>query len=156
MNLRRLFLTFFGSGLSPKAPGTVGTLAALPVGIAVQHFAGAQTLLLLTAAVSVAAIKEVNKEEAATGIHDDSSIVIDEAVGIWLALSMTSAIGIVWLQIVLAFVFFRIFDIYKPSIIGRIDRSKKGGMSVVGDDLAAGFFAGLAVMAIWSLVKNFL
>jgi phosphatidylglycerophosphatase A len=148
MNLskRRLFLTFFGSGLSPKAPGTVGTFFALPVGLAVQHYVGAATLLLLTIAVSFAAIKEIDKEEAMGGEHDDKSIVIDEAVGIWLTLAMTYAMGNMWLQAVLAFAFFRAFDILKPSVIGKIDKNVKGGLGVVGDDLLAGLFAGLASM----------
>ncbi len=150
MTLQKLFLTFFGAGLSPKAPGTIGTLAALPVGLAILYYLGMQALFLVTFSVSVIAIFEINKYEKNTGIHDHQQIVIDEAVGIWLslmiALSATTEVSYPYaklIAIVLSFVAFRLFDIWKPSTIGKIDRDVPGGLGVMGDDILAGIAGGL-------------
>jgi len=134
MNAQKLFLTFFGSGLSPKAPGTVGTLASLPLGLAILYFLGMESLFMVTLAVTIIGVFEINKYERLTGIHDQQHIVIDEAVGIWLALmiALSTATTLSYpyvepLAIGLSFVTFRLFDIWKPSTIGWIDRELKGG-----------------------------
>ena len=152
--MQKLFLTFFYSGLSPKAPGTVGSLAALPVGVGVIYFLDVSSLFLLTIFAIIAGIAETNKYEKKTGIHDDKSIVIDEAVGMWLALIFVSfAINIY--TVIMAFVFFRLFDIYKPSLIGKIDRANKGGWSVMGDDIIAGIAAGCLTALLWQYGLSF-
>ncbi len=139
--MRKLFLTFFYSGLLPKAPGTYGTFAGAIVGVGILSFAPVSTLLLLTVLLTLVAIRQIDKEEKESGIHDASSIVIDEVAGIWLAFTLSSG---TWIQIILSIAFFRLFDIWKPSIIGRIDREVKGGLGVMGDDIIAGIFAGLS------------
>jgi len=139
--MRKLFLTFFYSGLLPKAPGTFGTFAGAIVGIGILAIAPVTTLLLLTILLTFISINEINKEEKESGIHDASSIVIDEVAGIWLAFTISSGS---WIQIILSIAFFRLYDIWKPSIIGRIDRDVKGGLGVMGDDIMAGLFAGLS------------
>ena len=139
--MRKLFLTFFYSGLLPKAPGTFGTFAGAIVGIGILAIAPVTTLLLLTILLTFISINEINKEEKESGIHDASSIVIDEVAGIWLAFTISSGS---WIQIILSIAFFRLYDIWKPSIIGRIDRDVKGGLGVMGDDIVAGIFAGLS------------
>ena len=150
MTLQKLFLTFFGSGLAPKAPGTVGTLASLPFGVAIEYYLGSQTLFMLTFAITIIAIFEINKHEKETGIHDQQHIVIDETVGIWITLLIaTSALQKVTFPydittaIVLSFINFRLFDIWKPSTIGKIDRDIPGGLGVMGDDILAGIAGGL-------------
>jgi phosphatidylglycerophosphatase A len=150
MNAQKLFLTFFGAGLSPKAPGTVGTLAALPVGLFVLYYLGMETLFLITVVISIVGIFEINKYEKHTGIHDHQQIVIDEAVGIWLslmiAISATATVTYPYAEliaIVFSFLAFRLFDIWKPSTIGKIDRDVKGGLGVMGDDILAGIAGGL-------------
>ena len=150
MTVQKLFLTFFGAGLSPKAPGTIGTLAALPVGLAILYYLGMETLFLVTLVVSIVGIFEVNKYERATGIHDHQQIVIDEAVGMWLSLmiAISTAISVSFpyaelSAIVLSFLTFRLFDIWKPSTIGKIDRDVEGGLGVMGDDILAGIAGGL-------------
>jgi phosphatidylglycerophosphatase A len=150
MNLsEKLFLAFLGSGLLPKAPGTWGSLAALAVGYAVLLFFPVSTLFLLTILITLAAVKHINAYESRTGVHDDSRIVIDEVAGMWLALCVTGSNEV---GALLAFVFFRIYDIWKPSVIGRIDREAPGGWGVMGDDLVAGAAAGLSA----GLVLEFL
>jgi len=150
--LRKLFLTFFYSGLAPKAPGTFGTFAGAIVGIGILYIAPIMTLLLLTILLTAVAIKEIDKEEKESGIHDASSIVIDEVAGIWLAFTISSG---TWIQIVLSVAFFRLFDIWKPSIIGRIDREVKGGLGVMGDDIVAGIFAGLSSAIVYGALLKF-
>ena len=148
--MRKLFLTFFYSGLSPWAPGTVGSLLAIAVGVLILQYFSADTLFLLTILISIIAVKEINSYEKEGGAHDDKTIVIDEAVGVWLALVISSDNLV---QIALCFIFFRIFDIWKPSIIGRIDRDVKGGLGVIGDDLLAGFLAGICSSAVWQFFQ---
>jgi len=150
LTLQKLFLTFFGSGLAPKAPGTVGTLASLPVGVAILYYLGSQTLFMLTFAITIIAIFEINKYEKDTGMHDQQHIVIDETVGIWIALliatSMLQQVDYPYSfisSIVLSFINFRLFDIWKPSTIGKIDRDVPGGLGVMGDDILAGIAGGL-------------
>jgi len=154
------FITLFYSGLSPKAPGTVGTLVSLPLGMLVLIYFDAQTLFLATVLLSIIAIKEINKYEERTGIHDDKRIVIDELAGMWFALSVAPAMGVslteittyengFLIQSLLSFALFRYFDIAKPSIIGRLDREAPGGIGVMGDDIVAGFAAGIMSAALW-------
>ena len=150
MTLQKLFLTFGGAGLSPKAPGTIGTLAALPVGILILYTLGMETLFLLTLAITVIGIFEINKYEEHTGIHDQQHIVIDEAAGIWLtlmiALSTAETLTYPYVEIfaiLSSFATFRLFDIWKPSTIGWIDREIKGGLGVMMDDILAGIAGGL-------------
>ncbi len=151
MTRQKLFLTFFGSGLSPKAPGTVGTLCAIPFGVAIQSWLGTTTLILATLLITVIAIKHINAYEQAHGLSDPSEIVIDEVAGIWLALTMTATLPLIP-QVVLSFLFFRYFDIAKPSIIGRIN-DRPGGWGVMGDDLVAGFFAGVAAHGAMTIIQ---
>lgn len=150
--MRKLFLTFFYSGLAPKAPGSFGTLAGAIVAVALLSLAPVSTLFLLTILLTVVAIKEIDKEEKESGIHDASSIVIDEVAGIWLALAISSGS---WVQIILSILFFRLYDIWKPSIIGRIDREVKGGLGVMGDDIVAGIFAGLSSAIVYGALLKF-
>jgi phosphatidylglycerophosphatase A len=151
--MRKIFLTFFYSGLSPIAPGTAGSLAALLVGFILLQYIPVDTLFLLTILLSIVAIKEIDKYEKQSETHDDKSIVIDEVVGLWLAFCIASGN---LTQIILSFIYFRAFDIYKPSVIGRIDRNVKGGLGVVGDDLLAGLFAGICSAGTWKIYNEFI
>ncbi len=154
------FLTVGYSGLSPKAPGTMGTLVSLPFGMLILIYFDATTLFLATSLVSIIAIKIINQYEEESGTHDNQKIVIDELAGIWFALSVAPATTIAidqifdlqngfLIQSLLSFVIFRVYDIAKPSIIGRIDREAKGGIGVMGDDIIAGFAAGISSAALW-------
>jgi len=161
MNLQKLFLTFGGAGLSPKAPGTVGTLASLPVGLTVLYYFGIETLFTLTLAITVIGIFEINKYENETGIHDQQHIVIDEAAGMWLSLIIAHSTAITMsypyveiLAIIFSFAAFRLFDIWKPSTIGWIDREIKGGLGVMMDDVLAGIAGGfLSVIILMGIGK---
>lgn len=138
--MRKFFLTFGYVGCIKYAPGTFGTIAAIPFAMLVLFYIGDQTLFLLAIFLGVVGISEINKYEQITNTHDDKSIVIDEVAGVFFALSIYHS-GIV--GFLLSVIFFRVFDILKPSIIGKVDKKVKGGLGVMLDDVLAGFFAGL-------------
>jgi phosphatidylglycerophosphatase A len=153
-DFRLFFLTVGFSGLSPKASGTVGTIASLPLGIAILMFFPPLTLFLLTILITILAVKSINQYEKETGTHDSKIIVIDELAGLWLAFSLSIPGQIkefsdeVILAIILNFVLFRLFDIWKPSVIGKIDKNVSGGLGVMGDDILAGLIAGILTATI--------
>ncbi len=153
---RKIFLTLFYSGLSKKAPGTVGSFVALLLGFGVLYLFNPTTLFLLSLLITVIAIKEINIYEDEVGTHDNSEIVIDELAGMWIAMSIGGVLADSFFLGVVAFVFFRLFDIWKPSIIGRIDRDVGGGMGVMGDDVVAGIFAGLCTALVGHLMVTFI
>ncbi|GAA7403252.1 phosphatidylglycerophosphatase A [Helicobacter pylori] len=141
-SLRACFLTLFFSGYSKKAPGTIGSLVALLLGLPVLIFS-ANTLFLGAVFIGLIAITQIDKEEEESKIHDSSYIVIDELVGMWLAMAIS---GLSLAGVILSFIFFRIYDITKPSLIGKIDKEVKGGLGVVADDALAGVLAGLSAL----------
>jgi len=163
MTLHKLFLTFGGAGLFKRAPSTMGALFSLPVGTAILHYFGMETLFMLTLAITVIGILEINKDEKATGLHDPDYIVIDEAAGMWLALMIAISTAntmnypyAVPLAIILSFAAFRLFDIWKPSTIGWIKREIKGGLGVMFDDIVSGIAGGfLTVVILLGLEKLF-
>jgi phosphatidylglycerophosphatase A len=150
--LQKLFLTYFYTGLTPKAPGTAGTIAAALTAWVFLKWFPITTLFLLTLFICVVAVDSINRFEKSTATHDNQIIVIDEAAGVWIAICLSLSTGV--LQILLCVVLFRIFDITKPSIIGRIDREVKGGLGVMSDDMVAGVVAGILAGGIWQLLSQ--
>ncbi|MGL2433729.1 phosphatidylglycerophosphatase A [Helicobacter pylori] len=150
-SLRTCFLTLFFSGYSKKAPGTIGSLVALLLGLPILIFS-ANTLFLGAIFVGLIAIAQIDKEEEETKRHDSSYIVIDELVGMWLAMAIS---GLSLAGVVLSFIFFRIYDITKPSLIGKIDKEVKGGLGVVADDALAGVLAGLSALLVIHILGFF-
>ncbi|WP_121059213.1 phosphatidylglycerophosphatase A family protein [Helicobacter pylori] len=150
-SLRACFLTLFFSGYSKKAPGTIGSLVALLLGLPILIFS-ANTLFLGAIFIGLIAITQIDKEEEESKRHDSSYIVIDELVGMWLAMAIS---GLSLAGVVLSFIFFRIYDITKPSLIGRIDKEVKGGLGVVADDALAGVLAGLSALLVIHILGFF-
>lgn len=149
--LASIIATWFGSGLSPKAPGTVGSLASLPFAWMLLTYIGATALLIATILVSVLGIWASNVYMANIGgNHDPGEIVVDEVAGQWLTLApvaiASAPFGPDWLSYVLAFVFFRLFDIWKPWPIRLADKRIEGGFGVMLDDILAGLIAGVFVI----------
>ncbi len=112
----------------------------------------ANTLFLAAIFVGLIAITQIDKEEEETKRHDSSYIVIDELVGMWLAMAIS---GLSLAGVILSFIFFRIYDITKPSLIGRIDKEVKGGLGVVADDALAGVLAGLSALLVIHILGFF-
>ncbi len=112
----------------------------------------ANTLFLAAILIGLIAIAQIDKEEEESKIHDSSYIVIDELVGMWLAMAIS---GLSLAGVVLSFIFFRIYDITKPSFIGKIDKEVKGGLGVVADDALAGVLAGLSTLLVINILGFF-
>lgn len=112
----------------------------------------ANTLFLGAIFVGLIAITQIDKEEEESKVHDSSYIVIDELVGMWLAMAIS---GLSLAGVILSFIFFRIYDITKPSLIGKIDKEVKGGLGVVADDALAGVLAGLSALLVIHILGFF-
>ena len=153
--MRKFYLTLGYSGLSPKAPGTVGSFVSLIIAMFLLQYIHISTLFLLALLISVLSVKQINLYEQEVGRHDGSEIVIDELAGMWIALAIANATSDNYIIAGLAFVYFRLFDIYKPSVIGKIDRDVKGGWGVMGDDMLAGLFAGLCTSMTYFLLLKY-
>lgn len=148
-NPNHLFAFGFGSGLAKKAPGTFGTLAAIPFFLLLQNLSWPLYLswLLVTFALGVLWCDRSSK---AMGVHDHGGIVWDEFVGFWITMFMAPA-G--WLWIVIGFVLFRFFDILKPWPINWLDRKVHGGFGIMIDDVLAGVYALLVLQLIAFFVR---
>lgn len=139
-----------GSGLSPVAPGTAGSVfAALLLLPALSADTASHWMALaLATAIGVWAADRAGRE---WGVIDHPAIVIDEVVGLWLAVLIPltlipQAIPDVWL-LLLALLLFRLFDIAKPWPVNHLERSLPGGWGVIFDDVAAGAMAGVCLTA---------
>ena len=139
----------FGSGVAPYAPGTFGTLAAVPLYLLIQPL-GLPIYLLITALAFFLGIWLCGETANALGVHDHSGIVWDEIVGYLVTMI---AVPLDWKWIVLGFLLFRLFDIVKPWPIGWIDSKLSGGLGIMLDDILAGFFALIALHLLITLVK---
>ena len=140
-----LLLAFgFGSGLAPKAPGTIGTLAAIPLYLLLAKLPliGYAIVVLLSFMVGCWLCGEAAKQ---LGVHDFGGIVWDEFVGYWITMFAAPA-G--WLWIALGFVLFRLFDIWKPWPIRLADKQVQGGLGIMLDDVLAGLYAWLCLQAL--------
>ena len=145
-----LFLaSWFFTGLMPKAPGTVGTLAAIPIALAIHFLGAVKGGVCLLCLISVAVLTS-DLSRKLLGRRDPSEIVIDEVAGFSVALFLLSPS---WLNLILGFLLFRLFDISKPFPIKRLERVK-GGFGIVLDDLFAGIYVNLALRMILLFVAE--
>ena len=143
--------TGFGSGLSPVAPGTAGSLAAIPFYLGFQHLSEAGYVLTIVFSFFLGVWATQNATDA-IGVDDHGALVWDEFVGMWITLFVAPP-G--WLWIVLGFILFRIFDIIKPWPIRPIDRRLHGGWGIMLDDVLAGIFAWLSLQLLYTLLQQF-
>jgi phosphatidylglycerophosphatase A len=142
--------TVGGIGYVPLAPGTVGSLVALPLlpALAALRARCAPGYVLVVVAIAVTAVWAAGRAEEVLGDHDHSAIVIDEVAGLVMAGLFLPG---TWLAAGVAFLCFRVLDVLKPFPAGAIDRRVAGGLGVVGDDLVAGLYAGVAARLILQL-----
>lgn len=130
-----LFLAFgFGSGLSPKAPGTVGSL----LGLVIWLFLAKLSLPFYLGFVAICTLVGIYICGAAAkrlGVHDHGGIVWDEFIGLWIGMA---GLSVSWASLLLGFGLFRLFDIWKPWPIRWIDKNISGGLGIMLDDIAAG------------------
>ena len=145
-----ILATWFGAGLSPVAPGTAGSLAALPLAYLLSHYLGIVGLGAATAIVFVIGIWAAHRYSRRTASHDAGPIVIDEVAGQWLTLLLVPADITLY---AIGFALFRLADIVKPWPIDWVDKRVKGGFGVMFDDILAGALAAIILWNIWILTK---
>lgn len=142
-----LIATWFGSGRLRPAPGTMGSLAALPFGYFIFSVTGVTGLMIAAAVLLGVGTWAASRYGRKSGVKDDQSIVVDEVVGLWIAaLPAEHSIGL-WIT---AFFLFRLFDVVKPWPASYFDKKSRGGLDVMMDDVVAGIFAflGIATLAL--------
>jgi phosphatidylglycerophosphatase A len=131
------FALGFGSGLAPKAPGTFGTLVGLPLFWLISAYA-LNVQLAIIAALFIIGIYFCDVTSKALGVSDHGGIVWDEIVAMMLVLTIVPMHWAGWL---IAFLLFRLFDIWKPLPISYFDAKLKNGFGVMFDDLLAAIYA---------------
>ncbi len=149
-----LIATAGGIGYAPVAPGTFGSLLAVPLmpAFAALRDAWLPCYLAALAAIVAVATWAAGRAEAIFGRKDHSRIVVDEVAGQLVAGAFIPA---TWPAIAIAFAFFRLFDVLKPWPARTFDRDVRGGIGVVGDDLIAGAYAGVATRGVlWLLGRT--
>mgnify|MGYP001821098708 FL=1 len=140
----------FGSGLAPFAPGTFGTLAAIPFAIALK-FLSVPLQLAVIAVAFAAGIYLCDISSRRAGRKDPGGIVWDEMVAYWLTVVF---LPFNWAWLGAAFVVFRVFDIFKPWPIPMVERRFRGGLGVMLDDIVAAVYAMLVLhSAAWLLAR---
>ncbi len=140
----------FGAGLSPFAPGTAGTLVAVPVLLLIERL-GLPVQIAITVILTLAGVYICGASSRKLGIHDHSGIVWDEIAGFLIA---ACAIPARWQWIAAAFALFRFFDIVKPWPIREADHSLKGGVGIMLDDVLAGLFSAIILYAAQLLIRQ--
>ncbi|MEL7026194.1 MAG: phosphatidylglycerophosphatase A [Pseudomonadota bacterium] len=159
--MTRLITTFGFVGLLRPAPGTWGSIAAIPVAWALHWLSGPIGLAMATIGLFAAGLWATEQEMLDSGEDDPAEIVVDEVIGQWIALLPVSAgasiagapFAALWPGILCAFFAFRLFDIWKPWVIGRIDR-RGDALGVLLDDAVAGVAAGAVVVVLAAIAHG--
>ena len=144
-----LIASWFGAGRLPVAPGTWGSLAALPFAWVIAWLFGPRALLLAALALFLIGWWAAGRVARISAVADPGSVVVDEVVGQWLTLVVAPRLLIAY---VAGFLLFRLFDIVKPWPARWIDRNVGGGLGIMGDDVVAGFYAATALLLLLLLL----
>ncbi len=138
--------TWFGCGFSPVAPGTAGSLGALVPVLLLERWNGFRPwhLGLLAAAALAPAVWSADRESRARLKKDPGLVVVDEVVGMWVTLAGATTLN--WKSVAAGFLLFRLFDIWKPAPARQLE-SLPGGYGIVADDLMAGLYGALVLLA---------
>lgn len=137
--------TWFGLGLMQPAPGTWGTIGALPFGVILMMWGGIPALLIGIFLIFPLGIWASKHFERMSREKDSGMIVIDEVIGMWIALIPAVLTP---LSVGLAFILFRLFDVWKPWPISWLDKKCPGAYGVMLDDVLAGIFAALILIGL--------
>jgi phosphatidylglycerophosphatase A len=140
----RLIATWFGCGLSPWAPGTAGSAAALAIAIALHHYLGFGRwhFLAMAALLALPAVWSAGVAARDAGVEDPGFVVVDEVLGQWITLAGAAAYN--WKSYLAAFALFRLFDIWKPFPVRQLE-ALPGGLGINADDAMAGLYAALVL-----------
>lgn len=142
----RQVATLFGVGFAPKAPGTVATLATIPIWYALAQ-TGAVIYMIVTFLLFPLGILAAQAYENHVGRHDSKEIVIDEVVGFLITMTW---LPLTWQSVALGFVVFRVLDIVKPPPIRQLDKRMPGGFGVMVDDVVAGIIGSIVMQLIYN------
>jgi phosphatidylglycerophosphatase A len=134
----------FGSGLARYAPGTFGTLASIPLYLAISHLPPWLYAVTVIAAFALG-VWICDKVSQDLRVHDHGGIVFDEFVGYWITMFL---MPVTWSSVLAGFAMFRLFDIWKPGPIRWCDRHVQGGFGIMFDDVVAGVVACITLHAI--------
>ena len=145
-SVARAIATWFGCGYAPKAPGTAGSLAALAIAWVLHTYAGVSAIGMawLSVVLALPGIWAADVVAREGGKKDPQIVVVDEVVGQWMTLAGATALN--WKSWLLAFVLFRLFDIWKPPPVRQLERLP-GGAGIVADDAMAGAYGALVLFA---------
>ena len=154
--IANIYATYFGLGLSPKAPGTMGSLGTLPLAYALIYYGGFQALIVAAVIIFVLGVPATQLVIKETGVADPQKVVIDETVGQLLSFSIVAYVDIEaligWQSMfyyVIGFVLFRFFDIKKMGPVKYFDSKVLNAYGVMLDDVCAGIFAAFVLWGIW-------
>ena len=148
MKVERLLCSWFGAGYLPKAPGTWGSAAALPLAWLLWNLGGHPILAGAMVVLIFVGWWASERIVRADGLEDPSWVVIDEVAGQWMTLLFTPPS---LLDYAIGFALFRLFDIWKPWPVSWADQKLKGGLGIMLDDI----FAGLMGLALLTLLQRF-
>lgn len=143
-NILILIATFFNIGKFPKAPGTIATLATIPLFVLMSHLPDI-IYMMITFGIVILGIFAAQAYEAVAPEHDSKEIVIDEVAGYLITMALVPC---TFKSVAIGFILFRIFDIFKPWPIGMLDKKVQGGVGVMVDDIAAGIIASVIMQLI--------
>ncbi|HJX33903.1 MAG TPA: phosphatidylglycerophosphatase A [Desulfatiglandales bacterium] len=140
-----LLSSWFGAGRLPLAPGTWGTLGAVPLVLIISYFSPVSAVISLAVIIPLA-VWTSDISQKLLGEDDPPEVVIDEVAGYFVTVFL---LPFSWWSFILGFLLFRVFDILKPFPIGIIDKKVKGGMGICLDDIVAGVYANVCVRFLW-------
>jgi phosphatidylglycerophosphatase A len=145
--LAAVIATWFGCGYAPKAPGTAGSLAAVVLAWVFHRFTGLQwgAFAILAGVLFPIGVWAADVTAKATGLKDPQIVVVDEVVGQWLTLA--GAVTLNWKSWLAGFLLFRLFDMWKPFPVRRLE-GLPGGLGIVADDVMAGVYGALVLFAV--------
>lgn len=156
--LANIFATYFGLGLSPKAPGTMGSLGTLPLAYALIYYGGFRALIIAAVIIFILGVMATDVVIKETKITDPSKVVIDETVGQLLSFAVVAYIDVEaligWQSMffyLIGFVLFRFFDILKMGPVKYFDSKVLNAYGVMLDDVCAGIFAAIVLWGVWCL-----
>ena len=141
-----LLATWFGSGLLPVAPGTWGSIAALPFAWLIHMKAGPVGLAIAAIVLYFVGVWATDIYAREVGEADPSQVVLDEVVGLWVTLALAAPLDPFFYAV--GFLMFRMFDILKPWPVSWADQRLKGGFGIMFDDLIAAVYAAVALVGI--------
>ena len=142
--IARLIATWFGCGYSPVGPGTAGSIAAIAIAWAVHYFTGlpGTAFGFFAALLAIPGVWAADVVARKSGNKDPQIVVVDEVVGQWVTLAGAAALN--WKSWLIALALFRLFDIWKPPPIRRLEKLP-GGIGIVADDALAGIYAAVVL-----------